>query len=93
MDALNIINEGISNCIFIVSEDFKLQGLVTDGDIRRGLLRGLVLGDSILEVLNDDPVVDVGAKPTCDGCGIEYRRLSDSQTLHLSTVGQLGHFV
>jgi dTDP-glucose pyrophosphorylase len=59
MDALNIINEGISNCVFIVSEDFKFQGLVTDGDIRRGLLRGLTVGDSVLEVVNDAPMVDV----------------------------------
>lgn len=35
----------------------ELQGVVTDGDIRRGILDGLSLEQPVAEVMNEDPVV------------------------------------
>lgn len=41
----------------IVSETGQLVGTITDGDIRRGLLRGLSLTSGIESVMNRDPFV------------------------------------
>ena len=42
-DALSIINEKEMQIALVVDEKNKLVGTITDGDIRRGLLRGLAL--------------------------------------------------
>ena len=41
----------------VVDDDLKLLGVLTDGDIRRGLLRGLGLESSIESLINKHPVV------------------------------------
>lgn len=41
----------------IVSDDGVLVGTLTDGDIRRGLLRGLDLNSSVERIINRDPLV------------------------------------
>jgi dTDP-glucose pyrophosphorylase len=40
-----------------ISEDNKLIGTLTDGDIRRGLLRGLNMSDTIDTIINRSPLV------------------------------------
>ncbi len=42
--------------IALVVDDGRLSGIVTDGDIRRGLLRGVSLSSSATEVMNRSPV-------------------------------------
>lgn len=41
----------------VTTEDDRLKGIVTDGDIRRGILDGLPLEASVTEVMNADPIV------------------------------------
>jgi dTDP-glucose pyrophosphorylase len=43
--------------IFICSQDNKLLGTITDGDIRRGLLKGFNLNQKIIMILNQNPIV------------------------------------
>ncbi|MDD4906081.1 MAG: nucleotidyltransferase family protein [Methylobacter tundripaludum] len=44
--------------IALVSDDFgRLSGVVTDGDIRRALMRGLSLDHAVVEVMNANPKV------------------------------------
>lgn len=54
-DALHQLNE-LSNSanltLFVVNESSQLVGTLTDGDIRRGLLAGLSLEDSVTEFLH-----------------------------------------
>lgn len=54
-DALQIIDEQglIANVLFVVDEQDKLIGSLTDGDIRRGLLRGESLASSVCLVINE----------------------------------------
>lgn len=54
MEALELINNvGIPNMtIFITDSDKKLKGSLTDGDIRRGLLNGLVIGSPVTNFMN-----------------------------------------
>ena len=43
--------------VLVVSDDMDLLGLVTDGDIRRGLLRGFGLDASVKDIMVTSPVV------------------------------------
>ena len=52
----NLNDVGIKLCICVAS-DGELIGLLTDGDLRRGLLRGLSMNDSVSEVINRNPLV------------------------------------
>ena len=50
----NLNDVAIKLCI-CASEDGTLIGLITDGDLRRGLLRGLSMDDSVSDVINRNP--------------------------------------
>ncbi|WP_456452325.1 nucleotidyltransferase family protein [Hydrogenimonas sp.] len=56
-EALRIIDTGASRIALVTDEDGKLLGTITDGDIRRAILRGKSLDDHIEEVYFKDPVV------------------------------------
>ena len=56
-EALQIIDSGAMKIALVVDDDEKLLGTLTDGDIRRGLLQGLSLDDSIESIINNDPTV------------------------------------
>ena len=56
-DAIKILNETALKIVLIADSDLKLVGTVTDGDIRRGLLRDLTLASPISEVINTKPIV------------------------------------
>jgi dTDP-glucose pyrophosphorylase len=55
IDAIAIIDEGALQIALVVDAERRLLGTVTDGDIRRGLLRGFGLETPISEVMNTDP--------------------------------------
>ena len=46
-DAMRAINEGKVGLAFVLGENRVLLGVVSDGDIRRALLRGSALEDSV----------------------------------------------
>jgi dTDP-glucose pyrophosphorylase len=56
-EALNIIDVGAMQIALVLDDKNKLLGTVTDGDIRRGLLRGLALEDSIESIIYKTPTV------------------------------------
>ena len=56
-EAMAIIDKGSLQFAVVVDDDLKLLGVLTDGDIRRGLLRGLGLESSIESLINKHPVV------------------------------------
>lgn len=49
-DALNKINESGKGIVFIVDDKDVLKGLVTDGDVRRGLLKGVTLDAQVSDI-------------------------------------------
>lgn len=55
--AIRNLDESALQIILVVSGNGTLLGTVTDGDIRRGLLRGLDMGSSIVAILHRDPLV------------------------------------
>lgn len=55
-DALAVIDEGGIQIALVIDANARLQGVVTDGDIRRGILQGLDLDAPVTAVMNEDPV-------------------------------------
>lgn len=56
-EALIVIDEGAMKIALVADENEKLLGTLTDGDIRRGLLKGLSLSDSIESIYFKNPTV------------------------------------
>ena len=57
IETLRTIDEVALQFALVVSEKNHLLGVVTDGDIRRGLLRGVELSSPVEEIMNTKPVV------------------------------------
>ena len=43
--------------LIVVDENKKFLGTITDGDVRRGLLKGLILKDNIKHIVNFKPII------------------------------------
>jgi dTDP-glucose pyrophosphorylase/predicted transcriptional regulator len=56
LDAMQTIEKGSSQIVLIADEAGRLLGTVTDGDIRRGILRGKALQDPVSTVMNANPL-------------------------------------
>ena len=48
-------NVGVETILFAVDEKQRLKGSITDGDVRRGLLKGLTLENEISEIIHKEP--------------------------------------
>lgn len=53
-DALDRIERNGMGMVFVIDDDRLLCGVMTDGDVRRGLLRGVQLGDAADAVMTRD---------------------------------------
>ena len=56
-DAIKVLNDSGQKIVVVVDALMKLVGTVSDGDIRRGLLRNQSLHNSLDEVINRNPIV------------------------------------
>jgi len=56
-EALEAITKNGRQAVFVADDAGRLAGLVTDGDVRRGLLRGASLESAVTDVMNARPVV------------------------------------
>ncbi|WP_166112017.1 nucleotidyltransferase family protein [Pseudoalteromonas sp. Z9A5] len=54
-DALKIIDKEALRVALVV-ENNKLVGMVTDGDVRRGILQGIELSASVRQIMNTNPI-------------------------------------
>lgn len=55
--AIGNLIESSARIVLVVSEDMKLIGTVSDGDIRRGLIKGKSLESPISEILHSDALM------------------------------------
>ena len=53
-DAVKIINDGKIHIALVVDENDKLIGTITDGDVRRGILKGYSLNDNCKKIMKKD---------------------------------------
>lgn len=56
-DAIRCLNEAALQIVIVVGQSGELVGTITDGDIRRGLLRGLTVASSIETIIFREPLV------------------------------------
>lgn len=56
-DAIRNLDDSGLQIALVVSTDDVLIGTITDGDIRRGLLRGLTLSSSVDTILHREPLI------------------------------------
>ncbi len=56
LDALRIINNEALRVAIVINEKQELQGVITDGDIRRGILKNLPLDSVVTKVMNSSPI-------------------------------------
>jgi dTDP-glucose pyrophosphorylase len=56
-EAIRNLNESALQIAMVVTGDARLLGTLTDGDIRRGLLKGLDLESPIESIIHKDPLV------------------------------------
>ena len=54
LDAINVLNKTGLEIVLVCDENYRFSGTVTDGDIRKGLVRGIVLSDPISTVVNEN---------------------------------------
>lgn len=54
---IEVIDRGALQIALVIDDDQRLVGVVTDGDIRRALIRGLSLENAVGEVMNKRPKV------------------------------------
>ncbi len=59
-ETMAIIDKNLLGMAFIVDENNKLFGLVTDGDIRGAILKGVDIEDKIEMIANTNPIVKKG---------------------------------
>ena len=55
--AIQAIEEGVLQIALVVDPNLRLLGVVTDGDIRRGILRSIPLEEPVEKVMNHLPTV------------------------------------
>jgi len=89
VDALSVIDRELTRAAFVIDDKSRLIGLVTDGDIRRGLLAGISLEDEVKSVMNSSPL-------TCGDTDshIAVRRLMEAKDfLHMPILDASGRLV
>lgn len=55
-DGLEILDKGSEHIAVIVDDDMTLLGIITDGDVRRAILRGVPLECPVSEIMNTKPL-------------------------------------
>ena len=71
--AMEVIDRGRGQIAFVTDGDHRLVGTVTDGDIRRALLRGASLDDGVSQAVARVPVVASPADDDRDLLGLMER--------------------
>jgi len=87
--AIEVIDRGAKRIALVVDEAGRLLGTVTDGDIRRGILRHLSLEAPVAEVMNSQPRVLTRDYRREDA----LRLLGSAQVLQVPIVDETGVLV
>jgi len=56
-EAIKVIDEGAMQIALVVNASERLLGTITDGDVRRGILKGIAFEESAARIMNTSPTV------------------------------------
>lgn len=59
-DAMTILNSNDQRFLLVIDSKGKLLGTITDGDIRRAILKGILIDKSVIFCMNKKPVTSKG---------------------------------
>ena len=88
-EALTILNNDPFSPIYIIDDNQILVGSVTDGDIRRGLLKNLTIDDTVEKVMNKSPT---SALNSLDTSAIE-QLMKQHELSSIPVVDETGFFI
>ncbi|WP_211220574.1 nucleotidyltransferase family protein [Halodesulfovibrio aestuarii] len=71
---LKVLERTGTQIVFVTNASMDLLGSVTDGDIRRGLLRGISLSECVSTVMHESPIAFYGEGSDSDFCEIMQRK-------------------
>jgi len=74
IETMHIINDTAKQFVVVVDNQNRLLGTVTDGDIRRAILRGETLESPIQQVMNENPLIEYIGKSDDDYKNILKRK-------------------
>lgn len=57
LQALQVIDKGSLQIALVIDGEHRLRGTVTDGDVRRGILKGIGLDRPVRDVMNSAPTI------------------------------------
>ena len=86
---LKVINDEALKIALVVDENGTFMGTITDGDVRRGILRGIGLDDPILPLMNSNPLV---VKNT-DSKGLILDLMKSRQIQQIPVIDDAGRLV
>lgn len=87
--AIEIIDASAIQIVLVVDEAGRLQGTVTDGDIRRGILRGVGLDEAVRKVMNPHPITAPVGIPPAELLAL----MTSRQVKHVPLVDNLGRVI
>ena len=87
--AIQILHSGGLRIALVVDSNNKLLGTVTDGDIRRSLIKHVTMDCAIKEVMNDSPITALES----DSPDLVMSMMRDKSLLHIPLVSKDGILV
>lgn len=88
-EAIHILDSGAMQIVLVVDESNRLMGTVTDGDIRRGILKGVSLDEPASKIMNPSPTV----ARTGDERQLILTMMQQKQLHHIPVVDEHGSLV
>jgi hypothetical protein len=88
-DCLRIMDNGMRPTLLIVDSENKLLGTLTDGDVRRALLKGIVIDEPVVMAMHVKPVV---ASET-ESIEARHARMRDRDVKFLPVLDAAGHVI
>jgi len=85
-DSVRLLNEYGLRMVLVVDANNKLVGVITDGDIRRGIISGLTLENPLVGVMKSKPLVVTSAV----GSGLAKQIMVANGIFHLPVVDPEG---
>jgi dTDP-glucose pyrophosphorylase/predicted transcriptional regulator len=89
LEVMKKIEENGSQFAMVVDDSFKLLGVVTDGDIRRGILKGIMPSDSVEKIMHANPLYVLQGTLRND----TLNKLREHKILHIPVLNQNGSVV
>ena len=89
-ETLTVIDKHACRIAFVVGEDNELVGIVTDGDVRRGLLADLTLDEKVIVITNKSPIICSEKEATPENI---RKIMKDHRILNLPVVNSDNHLM